>query len=176
MDPAGLNVFAEQDFLTTSIVRKLLAPVMTRVFIPENMHDEYQKYLAVSLPAKASDFHFPLLSHDTTDSTKLGTETFSPKCSLFVLTFIVHSSLIASHYLSPRGSIYIKLIVSEMLLHASSSHQHPTQVIWGFSFQFIIVIQTVLLLVFVLITKLYRNSKVLTTVNISSGLLPSSLI
>lgn len=63
-----------------------------------------KKNLAVSLPAKASDFHFPLFSHDSTDSIKPGTKIFSPKYSLFLLTFIVHSSLIASHYLSRRGS------------------------------------------------------------------------
>lgn len=39
---AGLNVFAEQDFLTTwtVMVRKFLASVMTRVFVLGNRHDE----------------------------------------------------------------------------------------------------------------------------------------
>ena len=61
-----------------------------------------------------------------------------------------------------------------MFLYASAFHQHPIEVTWIFSFQLIIVIQTVLFLVFVLISKLYRSSQVLTKVNILSTLLLGS--
>lgn len=61
-----------------------------------------------------------------------------------------------------------------MFLYPSAFHQHPIEVTWRFSFQLIIVIQTVLFLVFVLITKLYRNSQVVTKVNILSTLLLGS--
>lgn len=45
MDPTGLKVFAEQDFLTTWIMRqrKLLAPMVTRVLILGNTHIAYKK-------------------------------------------------------------------------------------------------------------------------------------
>lgn len=47
MDPTGLKVFAEQDFLTTWIMRqrKLLAPMVTRVLILGNTHIAYKKNL-----------------------------------------------------------------------------------------------------------------------------------
>lgn len=60
MDPAGLNVFTKQDFLTTwnLKVKKLLASMMTRVLIPGDIHNIYQKISLDLTAAKVSNFHF----------------------------------------------------------------------------------------------------------------------